>query len=124
MRLLLDTNVIIWSARDSGRLTSRVREIIASDDCSLFISVMSAWEYGQKRLLKPLELPFSFESLVDGLPHQKVDFPFPAAKFAEDLPLIHRDPFDRMLIAQAILLDLTIVTSDADIHKYPVKTFW
>ena len=124
MRLLLDTNVIIWSARDSGRITDRAQKAIASDDAPLCISVMSAWEYGQKRLLKPLELPLSFEHLIEGLPHQKIDFPFECAKFAESLPLIHRDPFDRMLIAQAILLDLTIVTSDTDIHKYPVKILW
>lgn len=124
MALLLDTNAIIWLGHDDPKLAPAIRERLLSGQDELRISVVSAWEYGQKRKLKRQDLPFSFDSLVAALPHSKLDFAFELHRYAESLPLIHRDPFDRMLIAQALHHELTLVTPDADIHKYPVKTLW
>jgi PIN domain nuclease of toxin-antitoxin system len=122
--LLLDTNVLIWLAHVPKRVPAVVHSELQFGKTDKYVSVVSAWEYGQKRKLKPLELPFSFESLIAHIPAVYLDFEFELYRYAESLPLIHRDPFDRMLIAQALHHDLTLVTSDTDIHKYPVKTLW
>jgi PIN domain nuclease of toxin-antitoxin system len=124
LSLLLDTNVIIWLGHDDMKLVRHVRDRLLSGEDELWISVVSAWEYGQKRKLRPEELPLSFEDIIVAIPHSKLDLDFDVHTFAESLPLIHRDPFDRMLIAQTKFHDLTLVTSDVDIHKYPVKTLW
>jgi PIN domain nuclease of toxin-antitoxin system len=122
--LLLDTNIIIWLSTNDRRLKTHVRERIESGESDLYISIISAWEHGQKRKLKPLELPRTFDDLVSRLPHIGLDLSFPVHTYAESLPLIHRDPFDRILIAQAIHHDLEFVTSDERIHQYPVRWFW
>jgi PIN domain nuclease of toxin-antitoxin system len=124
MGLLLDTNIIIWLVREDRRLKTSVRNRIESGDFDLHVSVVSAWEHGQKRRLKPSELPESFDDLVAGLPHIGLNLTFPIHTYAESLPLIHRDPFDRMLIAQAIYHNLELVASDERIHRYPVRWFW
>ena len=88
------------------------------------MSVLSAWEYRQKRFRRPEELKPEFEQVVANLPFTSLDLSFEIHHYAESLPLIHRDPFDRMLIAQAIHHDLEFIASDEAIHKYPVRIFW
>jgi PIN domain nuclease of toxin-antitoxin system len=122
--LLLDTNVLIWLATNDRRLSQRVVDRLTRGSDVLFVSVISGWEYGQKRARKPDELPRAFDQLVAGLPHERLDFVFDCHRLAEQLPPIHRDPFDRMLIAQAMHHDLTLIASDANIARYPVATFW
>lgn len=89
-----------------------------------FVSVVSAWEYGQKRRKYPSEFPDPFESVLAGFPHEQLPLAFELHHHAETLPPIHNDPFDRMLIAQALHHDLTLVASDETIRRYPVKSFW
>jgi PIN domain nuclease of toxin-antitoxin system len=122
--LLLDTNVIIWLGHDDLKLKSRIRSRLLSGQDELYVSVVSAWEYGQKQKIRPQELPLNFDEIIAAIPHSKLDLVFDLHQYALSLPLIHRDPFDRMLIAQALHHDLTLVTSDTDIHKYPIKTLW
>lgn len=93
-------------------------------DEPLFISVVSAWEYGQKRLKRPGELPVPFDELVAEIPHATLGLTYDLRGYAESLPPHHSDPFDRMLIAQALHHDLTLVASDAAIHRYPVRILW
>jgi PIN domain nuclease of toxin-antitoxin system len=121
---LLDTNVIIWFAEASPQLSGRVLDLLQSGRDDLFISVVSAWEYEQKRKLKPHQLQFSFLELTASISHIKLDLAFDVHTYAQSLPPIHKDPFDRMLIAQAIHHDLDFVASDAAIHRYPVPYFW
>jgi len=122
--LLLDTNVLIWLVSNDRRLSRRVIDRLSLGKDRLYVSVLSAWEYGQKRSRKPDELPRTFDQVVAGIPHERLDFTFDCHRFAEQLPPIHRDPFDRMLIAQALQHDLTLVASDKQIAKYAVETFW
>lgn len=124
MAFLLDTNVVIFLYEESSRLPEKVKVRLLEGDVPIFISVISAWEYNQKRKKKPKELPISFEDLIANIPYQPLDFVFDINNYAESLPLIHRDPFDRMLIAQAIYYDLTLVTADKEVAQYPVKTLW
>jgi PIN domain nuclease of toxin-antitoxin system len=124
LQLLIDTNVLVWLSVRDRRLPSRLVERIESGVDQIFVSVVSGWEYGQKRLKAPETLPLPFAELTAQLDYHPLDFAFKCHSFAEDLPKIHSDPFDRMLIAQALHHDLTFVASDAMIHRYPVKTMW
>lgn len=124
MALLLDTSVIVWWRLADPRLSELVRDRLTRGDDDIVISVVSAWEYGQKRRKRPNELPFSFAQLIEAIPHQPLDLAFGVHGHAETLPPIHDDPFDRMLIAQALHHGLTLVASDANIQRYPVDVFW
>lgn len=124
MALLLDTNIVLWFYTSDERLSNRVSERLMSGDDMIFISAVSAWEYYQKRRKRPTEFPQNFDQVTVGLPHFKLGFAFDLGTYAQTLPPIHKDPFDRMLIAQAIHHDLEFVASDAAIHRYPVRTFW
>ena len=99
-------------------------DLLMSGREPLFVSVVSAWEYGQKRRKFPSEFPSPFDAVVDGFPYTPLPLAFELHRFAEDLPALHADPFDRMLIAQALHHGLTLVASDEQIHAYPVPIFW
>ncbi len=90
---------------------------------TVWISVVSGWEYGLKRSRYPHQLPEPFERMLMH-DYQPLDLTFGLHRYAEDLPAIHNDPFDRMLIAQALKNDLTLVTADKIVRSYPVPTFW
>jgi PIN domain nuclease of toxin-antitoxin system len=124
LALLIDTNVLIWLYEDDQRLSKRAAIRIASGEEPLFVSVVSAWEYGQKRLKWPNVFRQPFDAIIDSLPYESLDLEYAVHEFAETLPQIHRDPFDRMLIAQAIHHDLTLIASDSKIQRYPVRWFW
>ncbi|MEP7351077.1 MAG: type II toxin-antitoxin system VapC family toxin [Sphingorhabdus sp.] len=123
MRLLLDTHAVVWLAEDDQRLPKHVYSRIRDAD-EIYVSFASAWEYGLKRKKWPESFKNNFAYLLNGIPAQCLAMEFDVHRFAEELPLIHNDPFDRMLIAHALHHGLTLVTKDRDIHRYPVKTFW
>lgn len=121
-RLLLDTHVVIWLAVAPNKVPGRVRDAFAT--AALAVSVVSAWEHGVKRARRPdLDLP-AWESMLDGLTVERLALDWTCAAYAETLPDLHRDPFDRMLIAQAHDGGWTLVTADRDIHRYSVSTLW
>lgn len=121
---LLDTQVVLWLAVEPSRLTENVLSTLRAESTSVYVSAVSAWEYGQKRKLKPDQLPWGFDKLISLMPMTKLAFEFDLHGYAESLPLLHRDPFDRMLVAQALHHGMTLVTKDREIHRYPVKTLW
>jgi PIN domain nuclease of toxin-antitoxin system len=128
MKLLLDTHAFLWWDEASPRLSKRARELISDPDNTLYLSVVSAWEIVLKVGTGKLKLPsalavyiparlahYRFEMLRLGLDHVLA---------AETLPTHHRDPFDRMLVAQAEVERLPILTHDPQIRKYSVETVW
>lgn len=128
MRALLDTHTFLWWITDDPQLSPRVREIISDGANELFLSAASGWEMAIKAKLGRLHLPdnlesFIFEQLainaIESLPVQMSH-----ALHVYMLPDHHRDPFDRLLIAQAQLEDLPILTIDPQIAQYTVKTIW
>lgn len=123
MNLLLDTHTLIWLARNDQRIGTKIK-IALSEAEAVWVSVASGWEYGIMRLAKPDDWPDSFEVLVERVPVKRLGLDFELHGYAERLPLIHKDPFDRMLIAQALHHDLVLVTRDALIKRYAVKTLW
>lgn len=123
MRLLLDTHVVIWLAGEPRRVPDRVKAATIASD-ALVVSALSAWEYGMKRFRFPAQFPFAFDTLVAELDAERLGFDWSCHSYAATLPSIHRDPFDRMLIAQALHHGLTLVTGDEVIRRYPVPTIW
>lgn len=120
MRLLLDTNVVLWWFAGSARLPSGTRNEIGDDRNDVYISAVSAFEISTKKSLGKLEAPDGVHELITsgsfGLLPVHVNHGFAAGA----LPWHHRDPFDRLLLAQARHEGLTFVTGDSALAKYDV----
>lgn len=123
MRLLVDTQAIIWWLAADPRLSAAARTALTRAGGNAVVSAASVWEASIKRASGRLRGPDLVASIAAaGLPFLAIDEHH--ARLAGELPLIHRDPFDRMLVAQAQLEQLTIVTSDREIPKYGVPVVW
>ncbi len=121
---LLDTHILLWYLEDDPRLTQAVRTPVGDAQARVYVSVASAWEMSIKRAQGRLTMPddlgaalvaYQFEPLLITLAH---------ALAAGALPPHHRDPFDCMLVAQAQLDGLTLVTHDARMRPYDVTVLW
>jgi PIN domain nuclease of toxin-antitoxin system len=126
VRLLLDTCTLIWLLTAERKLPDRVRSAISDQD--VLLSAASAWEIAIKYGKGSLRLTQPPERLV---PSARERYGFQALPIDEEsalhvakLPLLHTDPFDRMLVSQAIVHGLTIVTSDPLVTQYPARTMW
>ena len=122
MRLLLDTHVLVWLRRNGPiSLAARARLAEATD---LFASVVSGWEYEIKRTKGHPDFSEPFAELLNQSTIERLPLTIDVLPAYADLPPIHSDPFDRMLVAQAISEGLTLVTSDARVRRYPIETLW
>jgi PIN domain nuclease of toxin-antitoxin system len=123
LRLLLDTHAAIWWLAADSRLSATAREAVKRAGGDAGVSVASVWEASIKRAAGRLHGP-EFVGAVSaaGFPFLHIDEQH--AKLAGELPLLHRDPFDRMLVAQAMIEQLVIVTRDRDIPRYGVPVVW
>lgn len=123
MRLLLDTHIFLWYVQGSNRLTLALRQMITDPDNDVYLSVVSLWEAIIKYQTGKLPLPQPPEIYIPILREQQGIFSLSVdeASVAQvaQLPPLHRDPFDRLLIGQAIEHGLTLVTVDASIRSYP-----
>ena len=122
-RLLLDTHVFLWWRSDSRRLRAPARRAIAVADV-VFVSAATAWEAALKIALGRLRVPDTIEAGVVDSGFEKLPIGFPHAEAAARLPPHHADPFDRMLVAQAQIEGLTLVTHDRRLRRYEVELFW
>ena len=122
-RLLLDTHVFLWWRVEPSRLTSEARSRIATADI-VFVSAASAWEAGIKISLGRLQVPDTIEAGVLASGFERLLITFSHAEHAAGLPPHHRDPFDRMLVAQAQAEGLTLVTHDRLLEPYDVEILW
>lgn len=120
MRLLLDTNAVIWFVAGSDRLATKARVAIEDASNEKHVSVASLWEIAIKRAARKLELGPDARLRIAGAGFQELDITGDHADHAGGLPRLHGDPFDRMLIAQAQIEGLTLVTSDAQLARYGV----
>ncbi|HUG54121.1 MAG TPA: type II toxin-antitoxin system VapC family toxin [Vicinamibacteria bacterium] len=128
MRLLLDTCTFLWTVGGAKELSPRARDVFSDPANEVFLSAASAWEIAVKHRLGRLPLPAPPEEFVPaqrsahGIEALPVDEE--AALHVAKLPDLHRDPFDRLLIAQALVGGLVLLTPDADIRQYPARTMW
>ena len=125
MRALLDTHTVLWWINDDPRLSERCRGIISNGSNEVLFSAVSAWEIAVKarrgRLVLPGETePYIREQVVRNR-FEVLTIDLTHALRVALLPDHHKDPFDRMLIAQAQVENLTILTADPEIARYPVK---
>jgi PIN domain nuclease of toxin-antitoxin system len=128
VKLLLDTCAFLWFQADSPHLSATARARILDPANEVYLSAVSVWEIARKYAQGGLSLPshpstlipaVRKESGIESLPLTETD-----ALAAEKLQLFHKDPFDRMLIAQALMGGLSIVTSDSAFEPYPVRVVW
>jgi PIN domain nuclease of toxin-antitoxin system len=124
MRLLLDTHIALWTVTDSPRLPGRVRELVSSADATLFVSLVSLWEiaikFARRRGL-PTDMPISAANMMSLLAGARCELLQIAPAHVlelEALPLLHGDPFDRMLVAQARAEPLRLITVDGRLADY------
>jgi PIN domain nuclease of toxin-antitoxin system len=127
--MLLDTCVLLWLAADTTAISARATELIRSTPEGLFVSAISAFEVGQKAAAGKLSLPRPvdawFAAMVQWHGLHEIPVSGVIAARATLLPAIHRDPFDRLLIATAQEHRLQLLTPDATIAKYPnLDTLW
>lgn len=125
MNVLLDTHVLLWALYDSSRLSLAAKETIASSPC--VVSIASLWELSIKHSLRKLELKQSVVEIADICSKNHIVLlgikPEHCHRTGE-LPFIHRDPFDRLLVAQALEEDLALVSKDQYASQYGVRTVW
>ena len=126
MRVLLDTHTFIWAITDERRLSPRARTLISSSE--LWWSVVSLWEAIQKAQVGKLSLPLPAGPFLTGELRSNHVRLLPVSLShvlrVEELPLHHRDPFDRLLIAQSIEEKWPIITADPLFERYPVDVIW
>lgn len=128
MKLLLDTCTFLWILEGSDKLSNESKKQFLDSHNQVFLSVISVWEIMVKFKLGRLPLPSSPRSFIakqretHGI--ESISLEETSIWQIENLPLYHKDPFDRMLIAQAIDQGLAILTPDELITQYPVKTMW
>lgn len=122
-QLLLDTHAFIWWRENNARLSERARQRISTAAVA-FVSVASAWEAAIKIALGKLHLPERFEAGVEAAGFEKLPIAFGHAEAAATLAHHHSDPFDRMLIAQALCERLTLVTHDRRFAPYGIDVLW
>lgn len=120
MRVLLDSHVVVWWALTPGRLRAETRALIASPETEVWLSAASIWELGLKIARGKLSLGDRFEEKLQADGMEELAVTIAHARGAAALPPLHADPFDRMLIAQALAEGLVLVTSDREIARYDV----
>ena len=128
MRLLLDTHALLWWLDGDRRLSLKARRAIASQSNSILVSAASAWEIATKARLGKLpgatEVAADVAAIVAGQGFLPLDITLLHAQRAGNLPGDHRDPFDRMLVAQSQIEDVALVTDDDAFEAVDVRRFW
>lgn len=128
MRILLDTHAIVWWATGDPSLSRKARVTIADPQTEVFISIASAWEIQIKASLTKLTLNESvdalYRSLIIDQGFRMIGIELGDIDQLSKLPPRHRDPFDRMLVAQSLRGDFTLVTKDSAVSSYGTPTLW
>ncbi len=120
MTLLLDTHVVLWWLTDDRTLSDDIKDRLDHEP-DVYVSSATIWEVAVKQAIGKIKEPADLPERIRGSGFRQLPITFEHAIAAGRLPLIHRDPFDRMLVAQARVEDLTLVTRDAEVQKYEVS---
>jgi PIN domain nuclease of toxin-antitoxin system len=121
LRLLLDTHTLIWAAREE--LRDDAHKAIEEVADSVFVSAATIWEIEIKRALGRLQAPGDMIERVEESGYERLPITFEHAREAGRLPLLHGDPFDRILVAQARTEGMTLASADAALQRYDVAVF-
>ena len=128
MRVLLDTHTALWMVNEHEKLSPTAKALLRNDDNALFISIASLWEMAIKESLGKLsELDGGIGVFVEKMETMPIEL-FPITtdhiRVVESLPFVHRDSFDRLIVATAMAENMTILTADPCIPKYDVSCEW
>lgn len=118
----MDTHVLLWALGAEQMLGSDVRRALTDPRNDVFVSAATVWEIANKSALGKLRVPDHLAGTIEAAGFSELPVTFVHAEQAGSLPKLHGDPFDRMLVAQAQVEGLTLVTADANILRYPVRT--
>lgn len=128
MRYLLDTSTFLWYVSDYQRLSSIAAEQLNDPVSAVHLSLVSIWEIAIKFNMGKLDLPLPFDEFVDTAIHSQrfrlLNIEIPHLRHVARLPRHHRDPFDRLLIAQSQVEGIPIISSDAAFDDYPIQRLW
>ena len=128
MNILIDTQAIIWFAENNSQLSAKARSMMEDEDNDCFVSMASFWEISIKMNLGKLNINnLMLSEFID----EVVENGFPTLDIRRDhllengkLPFFHRDPFDRLIIAQAISENMMVISSDPAFDLYPIQRIW
>jgi PIN domain nuclease of toxin-antitoxin system len=124
VKVLLDTHALLWALEGSAKLSKEARRVIESPRNEVLVSAVSAWEIAIKQAIGRLKIPSDLSGAVDAAGFVRRPIGFAEASRLSSLPLLHSDPFDRMLIAHALEEGAAIVTRDEQIARYPIRVVW
>ena len=128
MQYLLDTHTLIWFLENDKRLSAKAKKTIEAEYNTSFISIVSLWEIAIKLNLGKLEINVTIDDIVDETRQMGIvilPITVDAVKLVQTIPLYHRDPFDRLLIAQADANELIVITDDKMFGEYTtIETAW
>ncbi len=124
MRVLLDTHALLWALADDERLSETARGTIVDEANDVVVSVVSAWEVAVKRALGKLKAPSHLRQVITEAGFTERLVGFSDCERLYSLPFLHRDPFDRMLVCQALEDGIPVITKDEMIARYQVQTIW
>ena len=122
MRYLLDTHTLLWWLSDKNKLNSAELKVLNDSDTTIFLSSVVIWEISVKSSLNKLDIPINYFKELEKSSFVPLPISHKHALKIAKLPHIHHDPFDRLLIAQAQIEKLALLTQDRIIKKYTVKT--
>ena len=124
---LLDTHTLLWFLNGDDTLSKPAKDILKDVENTIFVSIASLWEIGIKISIGKLKLAYSLEEIVGNLQLQNIQVlaiqPFHIIKMTT-LPFHHRDPFDRIIIAQAITEKMKLISRDGEFEKYDCDLIW
>ena len=126
-KFLLDTHTLIWFAQGSPNLSLKAKDLILEISNECFVSSISIWEIAIKTNIGKLDFSFTFQELELLLTENNIEIISPTIEdftTYQKLPLLHKDPFDRILIAQTITKGLSIITKDGEFTQYEVPVIW
>jgi len=118
LRILLDTHILLWWLENSASLPKAARELICDTDNTIFVSAVSLWEIWLKQSLGKLRLPADFAERLAAESFENLPLTGRQTRQVSSLPWHHRNPFDRMLIAQAQVEELVLLTADEFLMAY------
>ena len=128
MRLLLDTHTFIWYVTNSPKLNSTAQEVINDGNNKILLSIASVWEMAIKHSIGKLNFELPFMSFIESQMQQNsmelLNIKIEYLEIIANLPLHHRDPFDRLIIAQAMVEQIPIVGVDKAFDLYSVQRLW
>jgi PIN domain nuclease of toxin-antitoxin system len=122
VKLLLDTHALLWALARPGELAPEARRRLQDPGNTVFVSVASAWEMEIKRALGKLDAPSDLSEQMQRQRFAELPVHLRHIQALKGLPSLHRDPFDRLLVAQALADELVVVTRDARIRAYPIRS--